>query len=133
MEAYAPVGTLSFPRTVSWADAERDLSAWQGNDMQNRALDRIWQLGERIRKRNNPALIALWRKLTSSDHFYYMCTKWFSDGDVHAYFSPFESPYEAFISYMNAVTDLEDSVMKPNRPLRVEASLRGTRAASAAR
>ncbi|MDB4973841.1 MAG: Alpha-amylase [Myxococcaceae bacterium] len=105
--------TLSFPRTVSWADAERDLTAWQGNEMQNRALDRISALGERIRRRNNPTLLALWRKLTTSDHFYYMCTKWFSDGDVHAYFSPYESPYEAFINYMNAVTDLEESVMKP--------------------
>ena len=81
--------------------------------MQNRALARIYALGERIKRRNNPALLALWRKLTSSDHFYYMCTKWFADGDVHAYFSPYESPYEAFINYMNAVRDLEESVLAP--------------------
>ena len=79
--------------------------------MQNRALARIFALGERIGRRNNPALLALWRKLTTSDHFYYMCTKWFADGDVHAYFSPYESPYEAFINYMNAVSDLEESVL----------------------
>ncbi|MDB4987081.1 MAG: Alpha-amylase, partial [Myxococcaceae bacterium] len=125
VDSHAPVGTLSFPRTVSWADAERDLSAWQGNEMQNRALDRISALGERIRRRNNPALLTLWRKLSTSDHFYYMCTKWFSDGDVHAYFSPYESPYEAFINYMNAVTDLEESVMKPTRALRLDPPARG--------
>jgi alpha-amylase len=79
--------------------------------MQNRAIARIFALGDRIKRRNNPALLALWRKLTSSDHFYYMCTKWFADGDVHAYFSPYESPYEAFINYMNAVSDLEESVL----------------------
>jgi alpha-amylase len=106
-----PAAELSFPRTVSWADSERDLSAWTGNDMQTRAMGRIFALGERIKRRNNPALLALWRKLTSSDHFYYMCTKWFADGDVHAYFSPYESPYEAFINYMNAVSDLEESVL----------------------
>lgn len=105
------VSPLSFPRTVSWADSERDVSAWTGNDMQTRAITRIYALGERIKRRNNPTLLALWRKLTSSDHFYYMCTKWFADGDVHAYFSPYESPYEAFINYMNAVSDLEESVL----------------------
>ena len=111
--SYPATAPLSFPRTVSWADVERDLSAWRGNDMQNRALDRILALGERIKRRNNPTLLALWRKLTSSDHFYYMCTKWFADGDVHAYFSPYESPYEAFINYMNVLSDLEESVLAP--------------------
>jgi alpha-amylase len=88
--------------------------------MQLAALDRIHALGERIKRRNNPALLALWRKLSSSDHFYYMSTKWFGDGDVHAYFSPFESPYEAFINYMNAVSDLEEHVLRTNRPGRPE-------------
>jgi alpha-amylase len=105
-----PVAELSFPRTVSWADAERDLSAWQGNQMQTRALARAYELGERIKRGNHPALLALWRRLTTSDHYYYMCTKWFGDGDVHAYFSPYESPYEAFINFMNALSDLEGSV-----------------------
>ena len=100
--------------------------------MQNRALERVYALGERIKRRNNPALLGLWRKLTTSYHFYYMCTKWFSDDAVHAYFSPYESPYEAFINYMNAVTDLEESVIKPSRPLRLEPTLRadGTRTAA---
>jgi alpha-amylase len=111
LASYEPVASLPFPRTVSWADLERDLSAWSGNDMQNRALERIYALGPRVKRRNNPALLALWRKLTGSDNFYYMCTKWFGDGDVHAYFSPYESPYEAFINYMNALDDLEQSVL----------------------
>jgi alpha-amylase len=115
IDAHPPVSDLSYPRVTSWADAERDLSAWRGNDMQQRAIERVFLLGERIKRRNNPALLALWRKLTTSDHFYYMSTKWFSDGDVHAYFSPYESPYEAFINYMNALTDLEESMLQNTR------------------
>jgi len=112
IDRYPQVATMGFPRTVSWADVERDLTAWRGNDMQNRALSRIYALKDRVMRRNNPALLALWRKLQTSDHFYYMCTKWFADGDVHAYFSPYESPYEAFINYMNAVSDLEQHVLQ---------------------
>lgn len=124
IDCYEKAAPLSFARTVSWADAARDLTAWSGNEMQTRALDRIFQLGDRVKRRNNPVLLALWRKLTTSDHFYYMCTKWFSDGDVHAYFSPYESPYEAFINYMNALTDLEESFMQPTRPLQLEERVR---------
>ncbi len=119
---YPGAAPLSFPRTVSWADRERDLSAWRGNEMQTRALERIFLLGERIKRRNNPTLLALWRKLTTSDHFYYMCTKWFSDGDVHAYFSPYESPYEAFINYMNVLSDLESSLLAASRPTAPDAT-----------
>lgn len=129
LATYAPVAPVSFPRTVSWADIERDLTAWRGNDMQTRALERIFVLGERIKRRNNPTLLALWRKLTTSDHFYYMCTKWFSDGDVHAYFSPYESPYEAFISYMNALTDLENSMLRPKHAPSLETPVEETRTA----
>jgi alpha-amylase len=111
IETYPPIAPLSFPRTASWADVARDLSAWNGNEMQAKALARVYALGARIKRRNNPALLALWRKLTTSDHFYYMSTKWFGDGEVHAYFSPYESPYEAFINYMNALDDLEQSVL----------------------
>jgi alpha-amylase len=113
---YPALAPLPFPRTVSWADIERDLTAWCGNDMQTRAIAFVYSLGARIKRRNNPALLSLWRKLTSSDHFYYMCTKWFDDGDVHAYFSPYESPYEAFINYMNALTDLDESVLASAQP-----------------
>jgi alpha-amylase len=102
-------GPLSFSRTTSWADAERDISAWRGNAMQVSALARVHEVGVGVKRSGDTALLAAWRRLTTSDHFYYMCTKWYSDGDVHAYFSPYESPYEAFINYMNALNDLERS------------------------
>jgi alpha-amylase len=86
---------------------ERDLSAWVGNEMQQSAIQRVYHLGPRILKTNDKALIHTWRKLQTSDHFYYMCTKYFSDGDVHKYFSPYDTPYDAFISYMNILQDLE--------------------------
>ncbi len=121
LASYPAVAPLSFPRTVSWADLERDLTAWCGNEMQRRALDRVYLLGDRIKRRNNPALLALWRKLTTSDHFYYMSTKWFSDAEVHAYFSPYESPYEAFINYMNVLSDIEGSLLAPARSLAPDA------------
>lgn len=101
-----PVGELDIPDFISWADIERDLSAWTANSMQQDALAKLYGLEEEILESDDPKLIEDWRKLTTSDHFYYMCTKWFADGDVHKYFNPYESPYEAFISFMNVLTDL---------------------------
>ena len=118
VEKYQPVAELAFPRTVSWADQERDITAWRGNHMQHRALENIFELGDEVRRRNNPTTLALWRKLQTSDHFYYMCTKWFSDGDVHAYFNPYKSPYEAFMNYMNVLTDFRESVLNLKQELR---------------
>ncbi|HEX2882524.1 MAG TPA: glycoside hydrolase family 57 protein [Polyangiaceae bacterium] len=108
---YPAVSELSFPRTVSWADLERDLSAWLGNSMQERALYRVYQLAQAVRKLGDDQVSQTWRRLQTSDHFYYMCTKWFSDGDVHAYFSPYESPYEAFINAMNVIDDFQSFVL----------------------
>ena len=102
---YKPVAELDFPYFVSWADVERDLSAWLGNRMQQEAKREIYQLETAVKLTNNPVIIDEWRKLQTSDHFYYMCTKWFNDGDVHKYFNPYDSPYEAFISYMNILND----------------------------
>lgn len=99
-------GALSVDRTVTWADTERDLSAWLGNSMQNEAMRYLYELEEDILRTQNMELIADWRKLQTSDHVYYMCTKWFNDGDVHAYFSPYDSPYSAFIYFMNALRDI---------------------------
>ncbi|MCM2278849.1 MAG: glycoside hydrolase family 57 protein [Oligoflexia bacterium] len=107
-----PVAPISYGRTVSWADVDRDLTAWQGNHMQKSALKQVYDLAAEVRSRNNPATLDLWRRLQTSDHFYYMCTKWMADGDVHAYFSPYGSPYEAFINYMNVLTDFRQSVLK---------------------
>jgi alpha-amylase len=95
---------VSFPVPHSWADTERDLSAWRGNQMQDSSLKQIYSLHGLAHERGGDAL-ETWRKLLTSDHFYYMCTKWFADGDVHAYFSPFDSPYDAFVAYMNALRD----------------------------
>jgi len=106
IEINKPVGELSMPSTVTWADAERDLTAWLGNSMQQEAMGHLYALEDDILRTNDAQLIDDWRKLQTSDHAYYMCTKWFSDGDVHAYFSPYESPYDAFLYYMNVIRDL---------------------------
>lgn len=97
---------LDYPHFVSWADTERDLSAWLSNPIQHDAMKHIYAMEKDVLKTKDKKIIIDWRRLQTSDHFYYMCTKWFADGDVHKYFSPYESPYEAFISYMNAVQDL---------------------------
>jgi alpha-amylase len=93
---------------VSWADEERDLSAWLENDMQNNAIDTLYELFERVLAKGDPELVEIARKLTTSDHFYYMCTKYFNDGDVHKYFSPYDSPDQAYIYFINALADLEE-------------------------
>lgn len=100
----SPLGTVSFPRGTSWADTPRDLSAWCGNNMQRRALQSAYDLGPALRRRGDAAILETWRRLLSSDHFYYMATpRSTGDGAVHAGFSPYESPYEAFINYMNVL------------------------------
>jgi alpha-amylase len=105
LERYKPCAPLSYARTTSWADVDRDLSAWRSNKMQHSALEQIYDLGAAVRWRGNAQSLDVWRKLLTSDHYYYMCTKWFADGDVHAYFSPYESPYEAFINFANVLKD----------------------------
>lgn len=99
---------LSFPEPVSWADAERDLSAWLSNDMQHNAIETFYRILDRIRQKGDPELLEIARKLSTSDHFYYMCTKYFTDGDVHKYFSPYDSPDQAYIYYLNAMADIEE-------------------------
>ncbi len=92
---------------VSWADTERDLSAWQGNPIQDSSLQAVFRLEKAVKETHNHEIIETWRKLLTSDHFYYMCTKFWHDGDVHKYFSPYDSPYEAFRRYSHAVEDLK--------------------------
>lgn len=112
VKRYPVVGEVDVPYIVTWADTERDLSAWVGNAIQTSAINFIYSLRERVLSSKNKKLIEDWRNLQISDHFYYMCTKWFSDGDVHKYFNPYESPYDAFISFMNAAKDLELMISK---------------------
>jgi alpha-amylase len=106
LHRFAPVGELDAPHYVSWADIERDLSAWASNSLQHDALRTLFSLEDAVKKTGDGALLQDWRRLSTSDHFYYMCTKWWSDGDVHKYFSPYESPYEAYIAYMNVLHDV---------------------------
>ena len=106
IDTHQPVAELSMPNTVTWADSERDLTAWLGNSMQQEALRYLYALEDDVLRTNNAELIADWRRLQTSDHVYYMCTKWFTDGDVHAYFSPYDSPYDAFLYFMNVLRDL---------------------------
>jgi alpha-amylase len=110
IEQLQPVAPISMPEPVSWADAERNLSAWLGNDLQDNAFEAIYSLERKVKATKDPRLLKEWRYLQTSDHFYYMCTKFFSDGDVHKYFNPYNSPYEAFINYMNVFSDFEARV-----------------------
>ena len=109
---YQPVSVLHSPHPMSWAYEERDVTAWIGNELQNEAFGKLYALRDRIKRLNDPDFDYAWELLQSSDHFYYMATKWFSDGDVHSYFNPYDSAYEAFINYMNVLSDFEIEVDK---------------------
>jgi len=104
--AYEPAAELDIPHMVSWADVERDLSAWLGNAMQSNALHELYRMEGEVKAAGNVELLDDWRRLQTSDHFYYMCTKWFADGDVHKYFNPYESPYDSYINFMNVLDNL---------------------------
>jgi alpha-amylase len=104
-EKLQPVSTVHVPYPISWADEERDLTAWLGNELQDEAFDKLYSLKDKVVKCKDPGILRDWLYLQTSDHFYYMCTKWFSDGDVHKYFNPYGTPYEAFINYMNVLSD----------------------------
>ena len=103
--AFNPVGELSVPNAISWADEERDLTAWLGNELQSEAFNKLYGLQEKLSLLDDPILWADYGHLQESDHLYYMCTKFFSDGDMHKYFNPYSTPYEAFINYMNVLSD----------------------------
>ncbi|MCK9557861.1 MAG: glycoside hydrolase family 57 protein [Candidatus Cloacimonetes bacterium] len=104
--------SISFPDPVSWADAERDLSAWLGNDMQHNAIETLYDLFDKVKAKGDPELLRTIRMLSTSDHFYYMCAKYFQDGDVHKYFSPYDSPDQAYIYYINALAELEERLLR---------------------
>lgn len=112
---YPSRGHLDMHNFVSWADLERDLSAWLGNKMQQTALSEIYAIEKGVRATKDAKLLDDWRKLQTSDHFYYMCTKWFADGDVHKYFNPYDSPYDAFITFMNVLNDIIVRIKTKNR------------------
>ena len=102
-----PVSDISVEDPISWADEERDLTAWLGNELQSEAFKKVYAMTEKLSIVNDPELWEDFGHLQESDHFYYMCTKFFSDGEVHKYFNPYDTPYEAFINYMNVISDFQ--------------------------
>lgn len=104
---HKPKDTFDVPHVISWADSERDLSAWLGNAMQSNALHELFKLEGALKAKGDRDLLADWRKLGSSDHFYYMCTKYWADGAVHRHFSPYESPYDSYINFMNVLDNIQ--------------------------
>ena len=111
-KAYQPVGVLHCPHVMSWADEERDVTAWLGNELQNEAFSKLYALKDKVKALKSADYEYVWNFMQTSDHFYYMATKWLSDGDVHSYFNPYGSSYEAFINYMNVLSDFEIEVDK---------------------
>ncbi len=104
-ELLQPVSAVHVPFPISWADEERDLTAWLGNELQDDAFAKLYEIEQKVKHCNDEAILRDWKYLQTSDHFYYMCTKFFSDGDVHKYFNPYNTPYEAYINYMNILSD----------------------------
>lgn len=107
-----PVSPISMPYPISWADEERDTSAWLGNEMQKEAFEKLYSIAPMMDKCKDEKLQKDWEYLQTSDAFYYMSTKWYTDGDVHSYFNPYPSPYDAFINYMNILGDFANEVEK---------------------
>ena len=104
---YKPVSDIAVEDAISWADEEKDLTAWLGNELQSEAFKKVYAMTEKLAIVNDPELYNDFGHLQESDHFYYMCTKFFSDGEVHRYFNPYDTPYEAFINYMNVISDFQ--------------------------
>ena len=107
IERYEPVGDIDVPWAISWADEDRDVSTWLGNDMQIACFNELRDIGRKLIQRDDKELLHTWRLLQTSDHLYYVSTKGFEDGNVHAYFSPYDVPYDGFINYMNILQDLK--------------------------
>ena len=116
VERYEPVGEIGAPEPVSWADLERDLSAWLGNAMQRLAFERESRLEALVKAVGEPRLLRLWRLLSISDHYYYMCTKGGGPGEVHSYFSPYPTPYHAFYAFLSAIFDFEGRLLEAAKP-----------------
>ncbi|MBO4467255.1 MAG: glycoside hydrolase family 57 protein [Bacteroidales bacterium] len=107
VKKHKPIADIAVEDPISWADEERDVTAWLGNELQSEAFQKVYAMKEKLAIVNDPDLYEDWGHLQESDHFYYMCTKFFSDGEVHKYFNPYDTPYEAFINYMNVISDFQ--------------------------
>lgn len=117
---HQPIAPLHVPYPISWADEERDLTAWLGNELQNEAFEELYKTRSKVNAVKNEALSHDFDCLQASDHFYYMCTKLFSDGAIHQYFTPYDTPYEAFINYMNILSDFIVRVDTESQKTKVE-------------
>ncbi|MGC8682037.1 MAG: glycoside hydrolase family 57 protein [Candidatus Acidifodinimicrobium sp.] len=111
------VGVFDSQDIISWADIDRDLSAWLGNKMQDSAFNRLKELEGQVKNGGSEDLLKMWRYLQTSDNFYYMCTKWFADGDIHKYFNFYDSPYLAYINYMNILSKLKREIISYSKPV----------------
>jgi alpha-amylase len=100
-----PISTISVPYPISWADEERDITSWLGNDLQVDAFNRLYAITDKVNRCNDDKIKKDWKYLQSSDHFYYMSTKFFTAGTPQTYFNPYETPYDAYINYMNVLSD----------------------------
>ena len=123
IDAYTPVAELDVPHIVSWADVERDLSAWLGNPMQKTSAEALYAVEDAVTDSKDKKLIEDWRRLQTADHLYYMCTKWFNDGDVHKYFNVYDRPHDAYIAFMNVLTDFKIRLKKTQETKQVAISL----------
>lgn len=110
VDRYQSVDNIDVPWAISWADEDRDVSTWLGNDMQHACFRELQDLGKTLKKKKDPKLIDAWRKLQTSDHLYYISTKGFEDGNVHQYFSHYDNPYDGFINYMNILQDFKNTL-----------------------
>ena len=146
VKKHQPVAPLHVPYPISWADEEKDITGWLGNELQNEAFEELFKIQPKVKALNDPALNEDYSRLQASDHFYYMRTKLFSDNDYHRYVSPYETPYEAFINYMNVLSDFiarvedmekmrniaEDKITKEaESPEKLKKAVRASRAKSA--
>ena len=116
IQLLSPTDKISIKDSISWADQEHDLSAWLGNEMQRDAFETVKAMEQDVKRTNNLAYLKAWRYLQTSDHLYYMSTKTGDDGKVHNYFSPYASPYEAFMNYMNVVSDFALRIKAHTQP-----------------
>jgi alpha-amylase len=114
-DKFQPVSTINVLHPISWADEERDVTAWLGNELQQASFGKLYNLASEVYRTGDPQILTDWKNLQTGDHFYYMCTKLFSDGAVHSYFNPYESPYDAFINYMNVLSDFRIRVDAINK------------------
>jgi len=110
VERYQPVGNIDVPWAISWADEDRDVSTWLGNDMQVACFSELKNIGRKVKEKGDKQLVDTWRRLQTSDHLYYVSTKGMEDGAVHAYFSHYDGPYDGFINYMNILQDLKQKI-----------------------